>query len=241
MIPALFLHIQKTAGSSLVNQARRFYGESLISHGGYSGKKPNQLRNIGFVSGHFGYHFAQHLMPGRFTFTFLRDPAERVLSMYYFCRNRNPDQFEIYRKAHELTLPDFLEAGLTDPCIRMHIWNNQVWQLAHGYAQLDNRAIDDFSGEELVLLAREHLGHFSFVGFTETFDTDAATVMKALRFPKVKQLPHLNANPEQYRVEELSPKIKLKLDRLTQLDRALYDNAWKEHSVTQRIKRRRWW
>ena len=227
MMPALFLHIQKTAGTSLVKQAQRFYGASLISHGGYVGKELNQLRDIGFVSGHFGYHFAQHLMPGRFTFTFLRDPAERVLSMYYFCRNRNPDQFEIYRKARELTLPDFLEAGLTNPCIRRYIWNNQVWQLAHGFAHLDNRAIDDFSDEELVLLAKKHLGQFSFVGFTETFDTDATAVMKALRFPKIK-LQHLNANPEQYRAAELAPELRVMLDKLTQLDRALYDYARKE-------------
>ena len=69
--------------------------------------------------------------------------------MYYFCQSRNPDEFEIYKKARDLNLHDFLAAGLTDRCVRKNIWNNQVWQLAHGYAHLDDRSIEDF-GERCV-------------------------------------------------------------------------------------------
>lgn len=241
-IPALFLHIQKTAGTSLVNHARQFYGASLTSHGECWGKNPEQLRNIGFISGHMGYDFARHLMPGRFTFTFLRDPAERILSMYYFCRNRDPGQFEIYRKAREMALPDFLKAALTDPCVRMHIWNNQVWQLAHGYTHLDGRTVDDFSEAKLMCLAKEHLGKFSYVGFTETFDTDAAAILRTLRLPEVTQVLRLNATPDRPKVAELSRGIKGMLDELTVLDRALYDYAWNEFSAKAgKSNRRGWW
>ncbi len=240
-VPALFLHIQKTAGTALVSYARQFYGTNLTSHGEYWEKNPEQLCDVGFISGHMGYHFARQLMPGRLTFTFLRDPAERILSMYYFCANQDPSEFEIYQKAHEMELPVFLKAGLNDPCVRMHIWNNQVWQLAHGYTHLDSRTVDDFGETELMILAEEHLGQFSHVGFTETFDTDAATILKALRLPRPRRLPKVNVSPERPRVTEQSQEIKRLLDELTRLDRALYGHAREKFSMGQRKKRGGWW
>lgn len=74
-VPALFLHIQKTAGTSLVNMARRYYGDNVISHADYCTVAPDEIKKFGFISGHFGYAFARPLMQGRYSFTFLRDPS----------------------------------------------------------------------------------------------------------------------------------------------------------------------
>jgi hypothetical protein len=240
-VPALFLHIQKTAGTSIVHLARQFYGEGITSHGECWGRNPEELKHIGFVSGHIGYHFARPLMENRYAFTFLRDPAERILSMYYFCHGRNPDEFEIYQKARELDLVGFLEAGLTDHCVRKNIWNNQVWQLAHGYAHLDDRSIEDFGDAELLELAKTHLAQFSYVGFTETFDADAAVILRALGLPKVKRMPRMNASPERPEGKALSSEIKARLDELTVLDRALYDYAWTQFPAARRKNRGGWW
>ena len=35
-------------------------------------------------------------MDKRYSFIFLRNPIERVLSYYYFCKSRDPKEFEIY-------------------------------------------------------------------------------------------------------------------------------------------------
>jgi hypothetical protein len=233
-VPALFLHIQKTAGTSLVDHVRKYYGTDVTSHGEYWGKTPQQLRDISFISGHMGYDFAQHLMSGRYTFTFLRDPAERILSLYYFCKSRNPSEFEIYRKANELSLEDFLVAGKTDPCVRMHIWNNQVWQLAHGYSLLDSKTIDDFSSTELLQLAVQHLEEFSHVGFTETFDTDLVSILTALFIPLYENCPKANVTCRRPHLGDLPQNIKRSLDALTELDRSLYEHARKTSCSRQR-------
>lgn len=235
-VPALFLHIQKTAGTSILHLARQHYGDSLASHGDCWGKSPDQLRHVRFISGHIGYHFARPLMEGRYTFTFLRDPAERILSMYYFCRSRDPAEFIIYQKAHELSLAGFLEAGLHDPWVRKNIWNNQVWQLAHGYAHLDDRTIADFGEDELLRLAKEHIAELSHVGFTETFAADAAPVLRALGLPGMESMPKLNETPGRPGAEAQAPEIRALLDRLTGLDRQLYDYARNE---LPRLKRAR--
>lgn len=236
-VPALFLHIQKTAGTSLVHLARQYYGESITSHGEYWGKNHEQMQDIKFISGHIGYAFAQPLMQGRYTFTFLRDPAERILSLYYFSRNRDPGEFEIYRLAHELSLQDFLAAGFSDPCARMHIWNNQTWQLAHGYTHLDDRTVDSFSEEDLLRLAISHIGEFSFAGFTETFITDSRKISRALGLPRTKEMPTLNSTPGRPSAAQQPAEIRRLLGRLTELDQQLYEHARHGFAVSPG----RWW
>ena len=227
IIPALFLHIQKTAGSSLLEMVYRHYRNNLTRHGDCWGHAPDEFKDILFVSGHFGYEFAKHLMQGRFTFTFLRDPAERIISLYYFCRGRKPDQFLIYRRANELDFQSFLEAGFTDPMVKTHIWNNQVWQLAYGYynGPLDNKRADDFSAEKLLELAKEHLEEFSFIGFTETADQDGMKILSALNIPSGTGIPKVNITENRPRVADLSANAVILLDELTFLDKQLYAYA----------------
>lgn len=226
IIPALFLHIQKTAGTSLLEVARRHYGNSLTSHGDCWGHAPEKFKNLGFVSGHFGYDWARHLMEGRFSFTFLREPMERVLSMYYFCRNRNPGEFEIYKKAHALGLTEFLDASFDDPWIRKNIWNNQVWQLAHGYGHLDDRTINDFSESELLSRAKENLVKINYVGFVETIEKDGPEIFSDLKIEFPPILPRINKTGERPLLENVSPKVKCLLQEVTTLDRKLYEYAW---------------
>jgi hypothetical protein len=242
-VPALFLHIQKTAGTSLVTMARRYYGDSVVSHADYCDFAPDALRNYGFVSGHFGYAYARSLMENRYSFTFLRDPAERILSFYYFCRAREHIQYDIYQLARDHDLPAFLEICMADPFLKMQVWNNQVWQLAHGYVPPHTDNIDEFSPAELLNLAKEHLHEFSHVGFTETFQDDARIICKALKFMR----PQPHEQPVMENVTPLRPRLSVQpaatremLMRMTELDRELYDYA-RTMREAPRSGIGRWW
>jgi len=210
--------------------ARQYYGNSLTSHGDCWGHLPEEFKDVRFVSGHIGYDFAKQLMTERFSFTFLRNPIERILSMYFFCRSRNPDEFMIYRRANQLDLEGFLQAGMTDPWVKKSIWNNQVWQLAHGYAHLDSRTINEFSEGELLSLAQEHLEKFTYIGFTETIDADGPAIFSALGIPSVSAMPRVNIALPRATAAGLSSNVIAMLDELTVLDRQLYDYAWQRYS-----------
>lgn len=50
-----------------------------------------------------------------------------------------------------------------------------------------------------------------------------AVVLKALSLPKIQEIPRLNATPDPPCVSDQTPTIKATLDKLTELDRQLYD------------------
>lgn len=65
--PALFLHIQKTAGTSIQGMARKHYGnQNAVSHGDFAQLGVRGCQEKPFVSGHFGFEFAKRLRAGRF-------------------------------------------------------------------------------------------------------------------------------------------------------------------------------
>ena len=204
---------------------RELYYKSFILYGDYVGKHPDELRHLSFISGHFGYDYAKSLMPSRYSFTFLRHPRERILSLYYFSSTRDPDQFPVYRIAQECSLEEFLEAGLQTGMVKKHIWNHQAWQLAHGWYSLTNKSLEDFSSDEILDLARSHLGDLSYVGLTETFDADCANILKALKIYFPDKMAVINATGSRLSLQDLSPTARELLEELTFLDRKLYDEV----------------
>lgn len=230
-IPAVFLHTRKTAGSTIVKIARGQYGSEphqLISHGEFATKSAQDLEKISFVSGHFGYDFARPLIRQRYSFTFLRDSVERVLSLYYFCRSRTSDEFPIYRICRELSLEQFLRAGLEDPYLGSYVWNHQAWTLASGPIRVedDPQRFLALPKERMLGKALRHLRHLCHVGFTETFEEDRDIVLKALNLPMLPARLVENATENRPQARDLPSAVRALTNRLTVLDRELYSIAW---------------
>ena len=234
--PALFLHIQKTAGTSVVQTFREFYGEDIISHLDYYGHKPEEFRNKRFVSGHFGYSYAQHFMKSRYSFTFLRDPAERVLSFYYFCRRSNPDEFPVYKIAQEQTLNGFLDMAIDHLLVKSCIWNHQTWQLSCGWGNALKKSVVIYDEEQMINEAKAHLCEFDHVGFTETFDEDMGIILNDLGIGSSCEMKKENVGHQRLRTNELSSSTKNRMRRITEMDQALFDYA-KSSRIKKMVRR----
>jgi len=199
----VFLHIAKTAGTSIVHFFRKHMpAESICSHGDFlhlaadRNQRQLLLSRYPFVSGHFGYDEVVELLPEAYTFTFLRNPVDRVLSFYQFCMHEDMQrQFPVARAAKCLGLDGFIHS--TAPEVVEALDNLQCWQLARSYWSEDRRAYAAMSEAEVLDLADAHLQGFSHVGLTETFDADFKEILRDLgidrKLPRGRQF--VTANP----------------------------------------------
>jgi hypothetical protein len=165
-------------------------------------------------------------MNERYSFTFLRDPIERVLSFYYFCKTRDPDEYEIHRLCRESSLDEFLRIAIERPEVKSLVWNNQVWQLACGFGNPQYLDSSFFAPDELLGLAIRHLDDFSYVGFTETFDEDREKILLDLGVSSPRANFTSNSTPRRPTSKNLPRSTLELLGQFTQLDQALYQKAW---------------
>ena len=223
--PAIFMHIQKTAGTSITEAVRPHYQSDIVSHGDYLTHDTASLKNIRFISGHFGFEYARQFMDGRYSFTFLRDPVERILSLYYFSRTRDPAEYPIYRAAHEMDLATYLRAGFHHRDLNAYLWNQQAWQLACGWADPQQRDIPDFTDDQILERAKAHVMELSYVGFVESMAVDSKAVLASLQVPVHEPVVPANRTPERPQRNDL-PAATIRLaEELTRLDAALYAHA----------------
>jgi len=227
--PAIFMHIQKTAGTSLVSLARKKYGqEDVSSHDDFATRPDSRGR---FISGHFGYQYAQRFRQHRFLFTFLREPDKRLISLYNFCRNRDPEQFLIYRLAQEHEFDAFLRICAEKPGgkatseqvgLYEQVWNNMTWQSAVGWGA--GSSVLNHEPDVLLEMAKTNIQCFDFVGFHETFAEDARYVVKKLGIED-SEIPNANVSKKLVKKSDLPRETSELIRSLTALDRELYDYA----------------
>ncbi|MEH6582650.1 MAG: sulfotransferase family 2 domain-containing protein [Halioglobus sp.] len=225
----LFLHIAKTAGTSLVEHFRTLLPEDAIaSHGDflqYPRDKPlpaHEMEQKKFVSGHFGYRHITPYLDGAFSITFLRDPVARALSFYKFCMHPGMQKsFAVARAAQSLGLDGYAQSLL--PEVAGMLDNQQTWQLASMYWEEDRRAMKSVSDEDLLNLAKEHLLRFSYVGLTETFPKDFSVIMNRLGLAMPTTVPQHYVTAKPVAREDVSAATLKLLANRQQLDQQLIE------------------
>ncbi|MFZ3102071.1 MAG: sulfotransferase family 2 domain-containing protein, partial [Desulfitobacteriaceae bacterium] len=86
-----FLHIPKTAGSSLFTFFRDVLGEGnvfQVRDVKIGGQRAETLKDYSMVGGHLTYNQMEtYFEPERYRVVFLRHPVDRLISLYYFHRS----------------------------------------------------------------------------------------------------------------------------------------------------------
>ena len=190
----VFLHIVKTAGTSLVEYLRsRLPVGSVLSHGDflqYPGQSldPDSMSAFRMISGHFGYSHIKEYLSDSYSVTFLRDPLARVLSLYKYCLHTDMQKrFAVARIAGRLSVDDFMTC--TRPEVAEMLDNQQTWQLADNYWTVDRQRRPLRNDDQVLQLASAHLQEFSLVGFTDTFAEDFRRVVLTMQLPEPRHVP----------------------------------------------------
>jgi RNase P/RNase MRP subunit POP5 len=222
---AILIHIQKTAGTSMVRMLSHYYADSFISHADYLAKSVGEVSQTRFVSGHFGYAYAKQFMADRFSFTFLREPRERIMSFYVFCKSQPPEEQSIYRIAREHRLDRFLELGFEDAQLRQYLFNHQVWQMAAGWAASTSASLENYHPDAMLRDAVENANSLDLVGIVADFEQDFRFALRQLGLPASGEMAWKNKSADKVVVRDLSPRTLRLIDRLVELDQKLYEAA----------------
>ncbi len=219
----VFIHIQKTAGTSIVAALKHQAHRALPSHGDFTASKTLYRRGERFFLGHFGFERTLEIPAPKFVFTFLRDPVERIISLYHYWREDTKNKHPIFQTAKQLDFEGLLRCDT--PLVRSHVDNVQTWTLAGNWMPIWRRARSDLSGEQLLKIARQNLATLDFIGLQEAFRLDAELLFEMLGFDTPVGNVWSNKTADRPRREDLPASTLRLLEPLVELDEELYRHA----------------
>ena len=112
----IYVHFPKAAGTSLAHALRIHYGDALVADFGHlppsdwSRDPPDLADGVRAVHGHFhADRYAAYA--GAFRFTFLREPVDNLISIFYFWRTFPPSGYPAHERflSEQPTIFEFAE------------------------------------------------------------------------------------------------------------------------------------
>jgi hypothetical protein len=215
------IHITKCAGTTLAGILQSVYGDRFLHlHGTNIVKEvvEDNCKNVDCIHGHFSYG----IKPNRNIryITFLRNPLERLLSLYWNIQNepKHPQ----YSFTMRLTFREWLESR------RFSCLDNDIVRFLSGNRYLNFSHPDRFVCQEDLELARTNLSKFYFVGFVERFDKDIIALSEYLDWSSFPMFQNELVSTDRPALAELSKSTIEYMEKKQRFDIELYEWA-KEH------------
>lgn len=213
----LFLHIPKAAGTTLTNALLPNFSASSVLQ--FPGGRPldelsaKERARLQLVYGHFEYGVHELLSQPSEYVTLLREPVDRVISLYCFIRREPRHRLHASLKAEDVSLEEFLDQQLT-----REIDNHQTRLLSGArlpFGELTRTHLER---------AKRNLARCAVVGVQHRFEEFFASVQQryALRIRPVRN--ELVA-PQRIGVDDLDRTVYEKIAALNQFDAELFDFA----------------
>ncbi len=227
--PLCFVHLQKTAGTSLIAwlSGQIDENEFIQEVPGVSTVKEIQAEKGRFtaISGHFKGSIRRVLPPTTYYTTILRSPIERTISAFYHDQRNGRFLNSEHSNFQSISLSDAVKS----PAFPHFYWNcqaNTLSTFADEFTPPSAGEWDNITTEtELRILsaAKKALQTFSCVGVTEFFDEYLELLTTQLDLPGTEPGPRLNTSPSgQIELSNYDPFTIQALEFLNRLDIQLY-------------------
>jgi hypothetical protein len=217
-----FLHIPKTAGTSLVEvlQMQVDPGAFFSFPDGPKTVQPETMaiaQKARIMRGHLTYDFLKYFTRRPYVITMLRNPYARVISNFAHLTRNNPARLlRIVRTHHPergddpVTLEEFINVPSTQ---------NRLVQFLTDF----NGAIKK-SPDEHLALAKVHLEYLAFFGLMERFDDSMRLLAYTFGWSPIKIEAKLNTAPVESK-PAITPEAAALLEKTNGLDMAFYQYA----------------
>jgi len=247
----VFLHIQKTAGTSIQNHLRDCFGKKQLfrEHANtLHVHAPGELAKFNVYAGHFNYDSLRFIPRETLSiFTFLREPKQRLISLYYFLRAHEPTHKGFNNStglANQLDIEDFFEAPQMHRNPGFH--DHMCWAIM-GHSQWkkwmkiqeEMKDAEAFAGivEKAIRPEIERrLREFIFIGLREDFDRSVELLFRTmgreipLEIREDHSLELLMTRPDFKKSMEkqaVTPRLDAAIELLIQLDQVVYEEGKK--------------
>ncbi|WP_429447249.1 sulfotransferase domain-containing protein [Paraburkholderia sp. WC7.3g] len=245
----VFLHIQKTGGTSLQNMITDAFSDQPVYREHADTlylRSAAELAQYRLFLGHFNYDSISYIPKSRISVvTFLRDPKQRLVSLYRFWRAHESDHPSFHEKmalANQLGMEEFCRT--ISSWREYETWNHIAWAVMgeRGWMHWTTRmeAAEADQADKVSILqefrhaARERLNEFSFIGMQDDFARSTAMLADILKRPDLN--PRHDHAVNQLIGTELffkkclpevssTPGLDRAIAELTQLDSIIYDEA----------------
>ncbi|WP_206932221.1 sulfotransferase family 2 domain-containing protein [Roseococcus thiosulfatophilus] len=239
----VFLHLPRTGGTTLHEALSKHHAPDEICPMRLNRLEvlpPEDIARYRFFSGHYRFEHVALTPTPRVTVTVLREPRERVVSLWQHWRRHWPSvthKNEGVQLAQELGLRDFLRS---DHLEVLEAFDNALARQLAGdcrarapgvYTRWAWKDRAPLTEEEIVEAACRNLSSFDLVGFTGALDPFHAAVCARMGWSGPAHLPRTNGHDQEvpglYAVpdEPIPPETQVELDRVTRLDRRVWDYA----------------
>ncbi|MCK8817064.1 sulfotransferase family protein [Natroniella sulfidigena] len=225
----IFMHVPKTAGTTLRTIIQNQYqADEILSHPNqmptfaelFKTMSVKQVEKVKCITGHYSYGIHKFFERDFTYIIFLRNPIERVISLYYYLKDEpaHPN----YQMIKELSLEEFIDLDLDliqsqTELYQLHHTNTQTYYAAGKTNDLKQ--------------AKENLNnYFSVVGITEMFDRSLQLIKEKLNWDNISYSKKL-VNKRRPSLDEIPQHIIKKIEDKNKLDLELY------HWAKQRLKR----
>lgn len=176
----LHLHMPKTAGSAINHHFINIIGEEqcrCFVHPSQAGL----LQNIDFISGHFYLKNIIDHFPGRYVFTFLREPTSHLASQIRWLDHYNQPEYieeragfpdDIIENCKKIQQLSFDDPQSLDNFLSQYS-NKSVGRIVNAqseYLAFNNAPSHKLMPEDQASLAIENLSMLDFIGITECYE-----------------------------------------------------------------------
>ena len=240
-----FLHIPKTAGSSIIGILDNYFSlDSILPEEVWNHllkNLPTDFSKYGLIRGHFGYGLHRLLPTKPVYMTMLRNPLERTISFYHHI-TVDP----ITNNWIRLSKVEDLSTLLDDQKINLIFKNPQTRYLALDLdvismaKSMDKERLGEFfyestqeflspgiTDEELLTIAKRRLSEVQFFGLTERFEESLLLMCFIFGWNPPHKIWKQMVLPSRPQTRDFSESVIKKINEITQLDKELYQYAEK--------------